>query len=76
MDSIEIKEKIKIAQINNALGVFMVAFGIIVLFAMLFTETFIQHVTDMVAGLLLIGIGGGMMWRSKKSLKKLKNKSD
>lgn len=76
MDSIEIKERIKTAQINNALGVFLCAFGIIVLVAMLYTETFIQHITDMVAGLLLISIGGGMIWKAKNTIKKLKTKSD
>lgn len=76
MDSIEIKERIKMAQINNALGVFILAFGSIVLFAMLFTETFVQHMTDLVAGLLLMSIGGGMIWKSKKTIKKLKTKSD
>ena len=76
MDSIEIKERIKMAQINNALGVFMIAFGSIVLFAMLFTETFVQHMTDLIAGLLLMSIGGGMMWKSKRTIKKLKTKSD
>ncbi|WP_026809596.1 hypothetical protein [Arenibacter latericius] len=68
----EIDAGIKSAQINNALGVFIFIFGVIVLFAMIFTDTFIQHMTDMVAGLLLIAIGGGMIWRSRNIIKKLK----
>lgn len=76
MDTIEIREKIKAAQINNALGVFLCAFGSIILFAMLYTETLIQHITDMVAGLLLMSIGGGMIWKSKRTIKKLKTKPD
>ena len=61
----EVNAKIKAAQINNALGFFILSFGIIILFAMIFTETFIEHMTDMVAGLLLMTIGGGMMWKAK-----------
>ena len=68
----EVNAKIKAAQINNALGFFILSFGIIILFAMIFTETFIEHMTDMVAGLLLMTIGGGMMWKAKINIHKLK----
>ena len=74
MDNIEIKGRIKAAQINNALGVFLFVFGIIVLFAMLYTETFVQHITDLAAGLLLMSIGGGMIWKARRTIKKLKTK--
>lgn len=74
MDSIEIKGRIKAAQINNALGVFLFAFGVIVLFAMFYTETLVQHITDLVAGLLLMSIGGGMIWKAKRTIRKLKAK--
>jgi multisubunit Na+/H+ antiporter MnhG subunit len=73
MDSNEIQGRIKAAQINNALGVFMLAFGVVVLFAMLYTETMVQHLTDLVAGLVLISIGGGMMWKAKRTIKRLKS---
>ena len=64
--------KIKTAQINRALGVFICLFGIIILVAMCFTETFVQQMTDLVAGLVLLIIGGGMVWKSNHTLKKYK----
>ncbi|MCM4167432.1 manganese efflux pump MntP [Arenibacter antarcticus] len=76
METNEINAGIKAAQINNALGVFILAFGVIVLFAMIYTETFVEHMTDMVAGLLLISIGGGMIWKAKSTLKKLRAKKE
>ena len=76
MDSIEKKGRIKAAQINNALGVFLLVFGIVILFAMLYTDTFVEHMTDLVAGLLLMSIGGGMIWKAKRTIKKLKTTSN
>ncbi len=66
------KAKVKTAQINQALGFFILVFGIIITIALAFTETFVQQMTDLVAGLLLMAIGGGMMWKSKRTLKKYK----
>ncbi len=66
--------KIKTAQINQALGFFIFVFGIIITIAMAFTQTFIQQMTDLVAGLVLMIIGGGMMWKSKRTLKRHKHK--
>lgn len=76
MDTIEINAKIKAAQINNALGFFILVFGIIIVIAMAFTETFVQQMTDLTAGLLLIIIGGGMMLFAKRTIKRLKRKTD
>jgi len=76
MDSIEKKGRIKAAHINNALGVFLLVFGIVILFAMLYTDTFVEHMTDLVAGLLLMSIGGGMIWKAKRTIKKLKTTSN
>ncbi|MDO6601588.1 hypothetical protein [Arenibacter palladensis] len=76
METNEINAALKAAQINNALGFFIMVFGVIVLFAMIFTETFVEHMTDMVAGLILISIGGGMMWKAKSTIKKLKSKKE
>ena len=70
METNEINAGIKAAQINNALGFFILVFGCIVLFAMIYTETFIEHMTDMIAGLLLISIGGGMIWKARNTIKK------
>ncbi|AYN68629.1 hypothetical protein D1013_15205 [Euzebyella marina] len=71
MNKIEITNKLKTAKINQALGVFIALFGLIVIFAMIFTETFVQQMTDLVAGLILLGIGGGMIWKSKLTQIKL-----
>lgn len=72
MNEVEISAKIKTAQINKALGVFILTFGIIVIFAMIYTETFVQQMTDLVAGMVLSLIGGGMVWTSKRKIRKLK----
>ena len=72
MDSLEKSGKLKNAQINNALGLFILFFGIVVIVAMVFTETRIQQMTDLVAGLILSAIGGGMMLKSRKTIKSLK----
>jgi len=76
MNDIEIEAKLKTAQINNALGGFIFLFGIIIIVAMYFTETFIQQMTDLTAGLLLALIGSGMIWKSQKTIKKFKSKKE
>lgn len=76
MDTIEDREKFKTSQINNALGFFILIFGLIVVFAMFFTETFVQKMTDLAAGVTLALIGAGMMWRAKKVIKKLNSKKE
>ncbi len=75
MNDADINARIKMAQINNALGVFTLLFGMIVISAMFFTETFIQQMTDLTAGIVLVAIGGGMMWKAKNTLRKLKPKN-
>ena len=74
MDTIENREKLKTAQINNALGVFILFFGGVVIFAMLFTNTFVEQMTDLAAGLVLCLIGAGMILKSRKTIKSLKLK--
>ena len=71
MDKIEKAGKIKNAKINNALGVFILFFGFIVIFAMIYADTFVQQMTNLVAGLVLCLIGGGMMLKSRFTIKKL-----
>jgi len=71
MTTKEQQNKYKSAQINNALGLFVLIFGIIVLFAIFFSNTFAQKMADLVAGLVLCIIGGGMMLKSRKTIKKL-----
>jgi len=68
----EDKAKQKSAQINNALGVFIVFFGIVILIATSHTDTYIGEMTNLVAGLILFSIGAGMMIKSWLTLKKLK----
>lgn len=74
MNTINTKEKqikLKTAQINNALGVFILFFGVVVIVAMIFTNTFVQQMTDLVAGLVLCTIGGLMVLKSRKTIKAL-----
>jgi len=72
MNEADRSANIKTAQINRALGIFIFTFGVIITIAMAFTKTFVQQMTDLVAGLLLMAIGGGMLWKSKRTLKKHK----
>lgn len=69
MDTKEKNEKLKNAQINRALGVFILFFGIVVIVAMVFTDTRMQLMTDLIAGLVLSAIGGGMILKSRKTIK-------
>lgn len=71
MDQIEIKGKIKTAEINQALGFFILFFGVIVSFAMIYSDTLVQQMTSLISGMALVIIGGGMMLFAKKNLKKL-----
>ena len=71
MEQIEIKGKLKTYQINQALGFFILFFGVIVSIALIFPESQIQRMTNLVAGVTLIIIGGGMMLVARKNIKKL-----
>ena len=68
------KEKNKSAQINKVLGLFILYFGIVIIFATFFTDTFVGQMTNLVAGIILLGIGAGMVLTAQKSLKKLHRK--
>ncbi len=69
MDTKEKSAKLKNAQINRALGVFILFFGVVVIVAMVFTDTRVQMITDLVAGLVLSAIGGGMILKSSRTIK-------
>jgi uncharacterized membrane protein YqjE len=69
MDTKEKSAKLKNAQINRALGVFILFFGVVVIVAMVFTDTRVQMITDLVAGLVLSAIGGGMVLKSSRTIK-------
>ena len=60
------------AQINRALGVFMLCFAVIILVAICFTETTIGKLTNLGAGGIIGLIGGVMFWRAHASTKKPK----
>lgn len=62
----------KSAQINFALGFFILFFGIVTMIAMFFSGTHTGRNTNLVAGLVLFFIGSGMCIKSKIDLKKLK----
>ena len=64
-------ENIKNAKINKVLGMFILFFGTVILVAIFFTETFMGQMTNLVAGLILVLIGGGMMYQSNRRLRGL-----
>ena len=70
MDKIEKQARLKACLINNALGVFILLFGFVILGAMSISETKIQMMTNIVAGGSMVLIGGGMMWYAKRTIKK------
>jgi len=52
-------------QINWALGLFLLCFGVIILFSMFFTETTAGKMTNLAAGLVFVIIGLVMMYKRK-----------
>lgn len=70
----ENQKKYKTAQINNALGLFLGIFGLIVIIAVPFSDNFLDKMTNLVAGLIVFGIGAGMVWVARKNIKSLKEK--
>lgn len=75
MDNSEKKTRLKNLQINNALGVFIFLFGWVVMFSTSLSETLTQKMTNIIAAVILIGIGGGMILYARRTIKKhnLKN---
>jgi len=51
-------------QINNALGAFLVFFGLVVLASIFFTDTGIGKLTNLGAGVIIGGIGAAMMYKA------------
>lgn len=60
------QRKSQLAQVNAALGVFMLSFGAIVVLAVFFTETTAGKITNAVAGLILCSIGAAFILRARK----------
>jgi len=54
------------AQINKALGTFLVFFGLVVLASILFTETGIGKLTNLGAGAIITGIGAAMLYEARR----------
>ena len=71
-EEIEIRMKLKNAEINRALGFFILFFGVIVTFAMIYSETRVEQMTCLASGITLVAIGGGMMLVARKIIKKQK----
>ena len=59
-------EKLDTAHISKALGTFLAVFGLVILFAILYTDTTSGKVTNAIAGLVIGGIGVGMILRASK----------
>ncbi len=64
--------KIKSSEINRALGIFILVFGLVIIVATFFTITDIGKITNLVAGIILTLIGGGMVIKAKQTIKKIK----
>ncbi len=52
-------------QINRALGLFLVCFSVIIFIAVFFTETLSGKITNLIAALILAGIGLIMIVKAK-----------
>ena len=61
----EDSQKAQMAQINRALGVFLLFFSAVILIAVFFTNTFIGKMTNLTAGLIL-GLVGALLFLQKK----------
>lgn len=66
--------KYKSILINRALGIFLGIFGLIVIIAVPFSDNLLDKMTNLVAGMIVFGIGVGMFWVARKNMKSLKEK--
>ncbi len=57
-------KSVQMSKINRALGLFLLCFAAIVFVAVFFTETGVGKATNLVASLILAGIGAVMVVRS------------
>lgn len=60
------------SQINKALGSFLLFFALVVLFAILFTDTGIGKLTNLGAGAVIGVIGGAMLWKGLRTSRREK----
>ena len=66
-----IKGQSKSAHINKVLGLFILYFGMVIIGATYFTNTLVGQLTNLFAGIVLLGIGLGMVFKARKTLKNL-----
>jgi len=59
------ERKDPMSQINRALGLFLLCFGVIIFFSIFFTETFAGKMTNLAAGFIFVIIGLLMMFKRK-----------
>lgn len=59
-------QKAQMAQINRALGIFLLFFGAVVIVSVFFTETFVGKMTNLAAGLILGFIGALLFLQVKR----------
>lgn len=55
------------ARINNALGLFLLFFAVVILISIFFTRTLVGRLTNLVAAGLIGLIGGAMVWWSRRA---------
>jgi len=74
----DIKEraKLKSMQINNALGLFILFFGVVVVIAIPFSDNTFDKMTNLVAGVILVIIGLGMIIYAKRAIKAIGKNTD
>jgi hypothetical protein len=63
----EDSQKAQMAQINRALGVFLLFFSAVIFVAVFFTESFIGKMTNLTAGLILGLIGTLLFLQTKRN---------
>lgn len=52
--------------INRALGLFLLVFGLVILFSVVFTVTRAGMITNLIAGSILCAVGAGMVWMGRR----------
>jgi len=57
-------QHIQVGKINKALGLFLLCFAGVILLSAFFTDTSLGKMTNLVAGLILAGIGAVMILKS------------
>ncbi len=74
----DIKERVKLKsmQINNALGLFILFFGVVVVIAIPFSDNTFDKMTNLVAGVILVIIGLGMIIYAKRAIKAIGKNTD